>query len=188
MTADPLIDGQAIAVRAPTRADIPALARFAATVPAHDLLFLGRDIRQQRVLEAWLVAVAAGEIASLIALAGEVIVATTASVSDPLSWSPHVCEIRLLVAPAARNQGLGRVLLERAIAKACASGASKLVARMTPDQVGAITLFEECGFRAEALLRDQVRDAGGRLHDLAVLALDPAREQGRRAAFGSDES
>jgi RimJ/RimL family protein N-acetyltransferase len=179
------IGGLAVPIHVPSRADISALARFAAIVPPHDLLFLARDIREPRVLEAWIAAVEAGELDSLVALTGGEIVATAAIVADRLSWSRHVAELRLLVAPAFRNKGLGRRLLERAVQRACDAGATKLTARMTPDQTGAITLFEECGFRAEALLRDHVRDAEGQLHDLALLALDPAREQGRREAFGA---
>jgi GNAT superfamily N-acetyltransferase len=179
------IDGAAIAVHPPNRANMAALARFAAIVPPHDLLFLARDIREHRVLEAWIAAVEASEVESLIALTGGEVVATTANVSDKLSWSRHVCEIRLLVAPAYRNKGLGRRLLERAIARAVAGGATKLTARMTPDQTGAITLFEECGFKAEALLRDEVSDADGNRHDLAILALDPTREAAKLEAFGA---
>ena len=63
-------------------------------------------------------------------------------------------------------------------------GASKVTARMTPDQTGAITLFEECGFRTEALLHDHVRDDEGTEHDLAVLFMKPDRESARREAFG----
>ncbi|MFM5954450.1 MAG: N-acetyltransferase family protein [Novosphingobium sp.] len=178
------VDGRAIAIRVPTREDIPALAAFAAAMPAHDLLFLARDIRQPRVLEAWLDNQEAGQIASFIAVDGGTIVATVAAISDRLSWSAHVWDLRLLVGPDARNKGLGRALLDRAVAAAVAAGATKLTARMTPDQTGAITLFEESGFRAEALLRDQLRDAEGALHDLAVLAMEPAREASRREAFG----
>ena len=182
-------DSAALAVRAPVRSDGPAIARFAAAMPPRDLLFLARDIREPKVLEAWLAAQEQGQIASLIAVAandagGGEVVATIAALSDRLSWSPHVWDIRLLVAPQWRGQGLGRRLLDQAITAAVAGGAAKLTARMTPDQAGAITLFEECGFRAEALLRDQLRAADGSLHDLAVLALDPAREAARREAFG----
>jgi hypothetical protein len=56
---------------------------------------------------------------------------------------------------------------------------------MTPDQKGAITLFEESGFRAEALLRDHVRDSEGQAHDLALFYLDPSHEHARREAFGA---
>lgn len=174
----------AITVRSPTRADIPALAAFASAMPTHDLLFLARDIRQPKVLDAWLTNEAAGQIVSLIALDGDAIVATVAALSDRYSWSPHVWDLRLLVGPAMRNKGLGRFLLDAAITAATGAGATKLTARMTPDQTGAITLFEECGFRAEAMLQGQVRDATGTLHDLAVLAMDPMRQAARRDAFG----
>ena len=43
------------------------------------------------------------------------------------------------------------------------------------DQQGAIALFESLGFRAEALLKDHVRDQAGKTHDLAILAQDVAR-------------
>jgi len=175
-----------IKIRQPSRTDLPALARFAAAVPPHDLLFLARDIREPRVLEAWLAGVESDEIVSLVAMADGQIVATVACVSDQLSWSRHVWDIRLLVAPSHRNKGLGRRLLDLAIEQVVARGADKLTARMTPDQKGAITLFEESGFRAEALLRDQVRDSDGLAHDLALLYLDPEHERARREAFGEE--
>ena len=174
----------AIKVRAPLRSDGPALARFAAAMPPHDLLFLARDIREPKVLEAWLTAQEQGQIASLIAVADDEVVATIAALSDRFSWSPHVWDIRLLVAPGSRGKGLGRRLLDQIVTLAIAAGAGKLTARMTPDQAGAITLFEEGGFRAEAMLLGQVKAADGSLHDLAVLSLDPAREAARREAFG----
>ena len=173
-----------IAVRALARADAPALARFAAAMPPHDLLFLARDIREPKVLKAWLAAQEHGQIASLIAVADSEVVATIAAISDRFSWSPHVWDVRLLVAPGWRGKGLGRRLLDQIVTDAIAAGAGKLTARMTPDQAGAITLFEECGFRAEALLLGHVRAADGTLHDLAVLSLDPARAAARREAFG----
>ena len=184
MTDTVTLNGKAVSIRAPGSGDEAAMARFAAAMPAHDLLFLARDIRQPKVLSAWLAAQASGEIASFIALDGDEVAATVAAHSDRLSWSAHVWDIRLLVAPAWRGKGLGRILLERAIAAAVGAGATRLTARMTPDQAGAITLFEESGFRAEALLRGQLRDADGQPHDLAVLAMDPGVQAARREAFG----
>jgi GNAT superfamily N-acetyltransferase len=175
--------GVSMTIRPFAGSDRAALERFGQVVPPHDLLFLDRDLRQSKVIEAWVAAAAAGEIDSLVALADGEIVASTASIRDPLSWSPHVCQIRMLVLPALRGKGLGRVLLQRCVERAMAAGATKLVARMTPDQVGAITLFEESGFRAEALLANHVRDEAGALHDLAILSLDPQRQAARQAAF-----
>ena len=173
-----------LTIRAFAAGDRHALERFVVDLPSHDLLFLDRDLRHPKVIQAWIAAVEHGEIASSVALQGERIVAATANIRDPLSWSAHVCEIRLLVLPEARGQGIGRTLLERSMERAVADGATKLVARMTPDQTGAITLFEESGFRGEALLAKHVCDDAGEFHDLAILSLDPAREAAKLAAFG----
>src|ERR1700739_499619 len=43
---------------------------------------------------------------------------------------------------------------------------------------------EEMGFRAEARLRDQVRDADGTKHDIAILSLDVLRQGGQHRAYG----
>jgi L-amino acid N-acyltransferase YncA len=184
MTMTIVCSGAPIQIRPFVRDDAVSVARFAESLPEHDLLFLSRDIKHARVIEAWLDAMACGEIESLIALDGDVIVATTAVVRDPLSWSPHVAELRLLVSPVMRGRGLGRALLDASIALARDSGATKLVARMTPDQRAAITLFEEAGFRGEAMLRDHVRDRAGVLHDLAILSLNIGRADAAHNAWG----
>jgi len=175
--------GTSVLIRRFKRADAAAVASFAGALPDHDLLFLSRDLRHPRVIEAWLNAVESGEIESLVAVADDRVVGTTAIVCDPLGWSAHVAELRLLVTPAMRGCGLGRALLDASMALAQATGATKLVARMTPDQRGAITLFEEAGFRGEAMLRDHVRDRTGALHDLAILSLDTARAASMRSAL-----
>ena len=180
------IDGRTIEIRAFERSDVVAVGQFAAALPAHDLLFLSRDIQHARVIEAWAQSIADGEIESLIALDGSTVVATTAIVRDPLGWSPHVAEIRVLVSPTMRGHGLGRLLLDGSIALAGERGATKLTARMTPDQRGAIALFEESGFRGEAMLRDHVRDRDGKVFDLAILSLDLRRSRNAQAAWGFD--
>jgi L-amino acid N-acyltransferase YncA len=164
--------------------DAEAMVGFARSLPEHDLLFLSRDVREPRVVAAWLKAIEDGEIDSLIAEDGGQIVATAALVRDPLSWSAHVGEVRLLVAPERRGAGLGSDLLQGVFMIAKDRGLSKLVARMTVDQVGSIALFEGVGFRAEAMLKDQVRGADGRSHDVAILSYDAARVAALHAATG----
>lgn len=173
-------------------ADRDKVAAFAATLPEHDLLFLGRDLTHPRVIEAWLEAIGEGWIDSLVAIdrdaEGEPVVATAALVRDPLGWSAHVGEVRLLVGPDRRGAGLGRDMLEAIFAIARSHGLAKLSARMTADQTSSVALFESLGFRAEALLKDQVRGRDGGPHDLAILSLDPARVAARRHAFGQEET
>ncbi len=186
MTIKLEIKGQDVVIRSLVRSDVPAVGQFAAALSTHDLLFLRRDIQHARVIDAWMQAADRGEMESLVAVCDDRVVATLAVAREKLGWSPHVAEIRMVVAAELRGGGLGRQLLAKGIELAIEGGASKLTARMTPDQTGAITLFEEAGFRGEALLRDHVRDRDGNAHDLAVLALHPGRAAGRRAGFGEN--
>lgn len=167
--------------------DRDAMLAFAEALPEHDLLFLGRDLRHPRVIAAWIDAIAEGWIDSLIAEEDGKLVGTAALVRDPLGWSAHVGEVRLLVSPAKRGAGLGRDLLEGIYSIAMERGIAKLTAQMTPDQIGSVMLFESLGFRAEALLKDHVRDRAGNPHDLAVLSQDVARVAAQHHAFGLDE-
>jgi RimJ/RimL family protein N-acetyltransferase len=56
--------------------------------------------------------------------------------------------------------------------------------QMTVDQQAAIALFESLGFKAEALLRDHVRDVNGKTHDIVVLGHNIARVQAQLEAYG----
>jgi L-amino acid N-acyltransferase YncA len=164
--------------------DSAAMVAFATALPEHDLLFLSRDVREPRVVAAWLKAIEDGEIDSLIAEDDGQIVATAALVRDPLSWSAHVGEVRLLVSAGRRGAGLGGDLLQGIFMIAKERGLTKLTARMTVDQSGSIALFEGVGFRAEAMLKGQVKSADGTLHDLAILSYDAARVAAQHAATG----
>jgi len=158
---------------------------FANNLPPHDLLFLRRDITEPKVLSAWARQLETGEITSLLARneAGEII-GCTAVVQDEHSWSPHVGELRVLVAPAGKDRGLGRQLIQESFLLALGLGLEKLTAQMTPDQTGAINVFEEMGFTAEALLKEHVRDQNGEKHDIVILSHDVEGFQSQMQAYG----
>jgi len=164
--------------------DEAAVLAFARELPAHDLLFLPRDITQPKVLGAWVREIERGAMTTLLAFRAGDVVGCATIVRDPLSWSPHVAELRIVVSRAARGQGLGRALSADAGELAVATGTEKIVAHMTPDQIGAVTVFETMGYRAEALLRDHVKDAAGTKHDLVILSLDVEAFRVRSAAYG----
>lgn len=179
------LNGGEVALRPFEPGDEEAVLAFARRLPEHDLLFLPRDITQPKVVAAWLRDVEEGTIISLLALRGAEVVGTTAVVRDELSWSPHVGDIRVLVAPELRGQGLGHLLVQESMAIALALGLEKLTVRMTVDQHAAIALFESLGFRGEALLRDHVKDRSGQRHDIAVLSHDVAEVTARLSAYGT---
>ncbi len=170
-----------------SRDDAQKAMDFAAALPLHDMLFLSRDIRHPKVVSAWIDAVEDGSITSLVAHSGGQIHGITALVTDRLGWSHHVADLRMVISTAMRGHGLGRKMLLEALKAGEASGAEKFIARMTPDQRGAIALFESAGFRAEALLRDHVKDPDGEVYDLVVMSLHLREYRRMQAAFGERE-
>jgi L-amino acid N-acyltransferase YncA len=171
-------------IRLMSAADEAAVLAFAKSLPTHDLLFLPRDISQPKVLAAWIKELERGGMMSLLAMRSGAALGCAAIVRDPLSWSPHVAEIRVVVAHDARGQGVGRALTQEVFALALANGVEKMMAQMTVDQTGAIALFESLGFRAEGLLRDHVRDREGRSHDIVMFGHDVAKVAAQMAAYG----
>lgn len=177
-----------IELRLMTAADEQAVLEFARTLPAHDLLFLRRDITQPKVLSAWIRELEAGSITSLLALREGKLLGCSAVVRDEHSWSPHVGELRVLLRPEQREKGLGRALIQESFLLALSQGLEKLTAQMTADQQAAIAVFEGLGFRAEALLRDHVQDGSGTKHDIVILSHDVAEFQAKLAQYGLKEA
>jgi RimJ/RimL family protein N-acetyltransferase len=167
-----------------TRADEAAVLDFAKALPTHDLLFLPRNISQPKVLSAWVNEIERGDIVSLLALKDSAVVGCGTLVRDSHSWSPHVGEIRMVVSLDVRGKGVGRALSQETFALALGAGLDKLTVQMTVDQRAAIALFESLGFKAEALLRDHVRDVDGRTHDIVVLGHKVAQVRARMEAYG----
>jgi GNAT superfamily N-acetyltransferase len=173
-----------IELRPMTRADEQAVLAFARKLPTHDLLFLPRNISEPKVLIAWINEIERGSITSLLAIWGESVVGCGTIVRDPHSWSPHVGEIRMVVLPDVRGTGVGRVLSQETFALALGAGREKPSVQMTVDQKAAIALFESLGFKAEALLRDHVRDAAGKKHDIVMLGHNVAQFRAQMEAYG----
>lgn len=178
----------AVEIRPLAPGDEKALLAFARSLPPHDLLFLPRDISEPKVLKAWIRESDGGGMISLVAARGAEIVGCGAIASDPLSWSPHVGELRVLIGAQARGHGVGRALTQRLFARALEAGLQKIVAQMTVDQTAAIAVFEGLGFRAEALLRGHVRDRNGKRHDIVILGHEVADVLARLEAFGVVEA
>ena len=178
-----------IELRLMTRADEQAVLAFARKLPTHDLLFLPRNISEPKVLSAWINEIERGAITSLLAIKDGKVVGCGTLVRDPHSWSPHVGGIRMVVSKDVRGQGVGRALSQETFALALGTpGLEKLVAQMTVDQAAAIALFESLGFKAEALLRDHVRDVDGKTHDIVVLGHNIAQFGAQLEAYGLPEA
>ncbi|MDA0815767.1 MAG: GNAT family N-acetyltransferase [Chloroflexi bacterium] len=167
-----VIAGETITLRWMTQSDGPLILDYANALPAHDLLFLRRDITNPADVEAWLQDASAGLSDTVLALKNDELVGYAAVVSDGLHWTRHVRELRVVVAPSMRGKGLGWMLTGQAFATAKEQGVRKMVAQMTTDQESALAAFTRLGFEPEAVLKNHVMDRDGDLHDLQIMALD----------------
>jgi len=167
-----LANGAALALRLMTARDADAIAAFARSLPADDLLFLRTDITSAAVIQQWVRNLEAGRTVTVVAEAGPEVAGYASLHHHETSWHRHLGEIRIQAAQRYRSQGLGRALAGEVFALARDLGLRKIVAQMTVDQKGAIATFERLGFRPEALLQDFVIDRSDRTRDLLVMAYD----------------
>jgi RimJ/RimL family protein N-acetyltransferase len=188
-----LSDGSEVTLRLMERADRAAFLAFTAKLTGHDVLFLRTDITNPTVVDAWLDNIDAGRTVTIVAdrenAAGSTAIVGYGSLHlGNAAWSHHVGELRVLISAEMRGKGLGRALTDAIFAQALDRGIEKMVAQMTIDQKGAIATFEELGFRAEALLRDHVKDRNGEKHDLLVYSHDVREFQSQMDAYGMSEA
>jgi L-amino acid N-acyltransferase YncA len=159
--------------------DRPAIGRFLERVPEGDRTFFKEDVTDAGVLDSW---ASTGPSRSL-AVDGDVVLGYVAVV--PLQgWSSHVGEVRVIVDPEHRGQGIGRALARHAVAEALRLGLTKMVVEVVAEQEGTIAMFRSHGFDPEALLRDHVRDRDGELRDLMILAHSVEESAASMAAAG----
>jgi L-phenylalanine/L-methionine N-acetyltransferase len=79
---------------------------------------------------------------------------------DPHGASSHVADLGLMVAATHRRRGIGRALLEQAVAWAGEAGVTKIELHVFPWNEPAIGLYEGFGFEREGLRRRHYRRAG----------------------------
>lgn len=145
--------------------DSDALSGFFERIPESDRTFLKEDVGDPRVLADWV----KPDAGRTIAVEDDQVLGALAVV--PLvGWSSHVGEVRLVVDPGHRGQGIGRRLARQAVLDAVDMGLGKLVVEVISDQEPLIAMFRGLGFEPEALLTDHVRDRSGQTRDLIVLA------------------
>jgi RimJ/RimL family protein N-acetyltransferase len=165
-----LHDGRRVTLRLMEPADKQAVLTFARSLPPNDLLFLRSDITEEAALEEWVRNLERGATITVIAEMRGAIVGYASLHNDQARWTRRVGEIRVLLSPAYRGEGLGRCLTEEIFHLGENRGIKKMAAMMTPDQVGARAAFERLGFEVEALLQEWVVDREGRPRDLLVMS------------------
>jgi RimJ/RimL family protein N-acetyltransferase len=88
---------------------------------------------------------------------------------DPHPASRHVADLGLMVAESHRRQGVGTMLLDRAVTWARESNVRKLELHVFPWNEPALALYESFGFEREGFRRRHY-ERGGELVDAVLMA------------------
>jgi ribosomal protein S18 acetylase RimI-like enzyme len=100
---------------------------------------------------------------------GQVVGYTTLAHPTPAESNRHVLQIAgLAVDPARHRQGVGRTLIDAAVAEATRRGARKLSLRVLGGNAAARALYASCGFVVEGVLREEFRLAGRYVDDVLM--------------------
>jgi L-amino acid N-acyltransferase YncA len=172
-------------IRVPDETDLDPLLEFFARVPEGERTFFKEVVLDRAAVESWLTG-ERGRRAVAVDEDGQV--TGYAAVVPLAGWSDHVGEVRLVVDPARRGQGLGRALARWALLQALDCGLSKLYVEVVAEQDGAVAMFTGLGFHAEGLLRDHVRDHAGALRDLVLLAHPVGDQWAAMSSAGIDDA
>ena len=163
-----LADGRPVALRLMTRSDVAAVVTFASSLDPDALLYLRVNITEPGVVERWAEYIEAGRTHTVLALDGESVAGEATLLHNRTTWTRHLGEIRVQVAPSHRRRGLARLLADEVEWIARRLDLRMLTARMTLDQVAAQSVFRRLGFQREAVLWDYVMTADGNTRNLLV--------------------
>ncbi len=167
-----LSDGREVVIRTLAAADADALLRFFLGLPEPERYFLKDDVTSPGLIASWAEHHDYARVLPLVAVSGDAIVADAVLIRRRHGAYRDVASVRVAVAPAFRERGLGTALLR----ELCDIAADAELERVTAEFVAgvqddAIAAAEHLGFIRAATVHELLRDEHRRPHDLVILML-----------------
>jgi L-amino acid N-acyltransferase YncA len=157
--------------------DKDALLDFFRSIPPEDRFSLKDDVTDPKIIERWAQTLDYSRVLPLLAILDGKIVGDGTLHHRRAGARQHVGEVRVVVAPAYRDRGVGRGLLHQLIDIAGDKGLKQLLFEVVADtEQAARHTAQVLGFVPVALLPAHVRDSCGNPHDLIIMErrlLDP---------------
>ncbi len=164
--------GDRVTIRPMVPGDGDALLDFFRRIPEEDRFYLKEDVTSPAVIRRWAEGLDYSRALPLLALAGNSVIADGTLHRRRAGARRHIGEIRIVVEPEYRHQGVATALMRELITIAKDSDLDVLTFEVVADeQAPAIATAEALGFVRLAVLPNHVRDIHGKPHDLVVLEL-----------------
>lgn len=167
-----LRNGTTVTMKPMEPGDKDKVMEFFLQVPEEDRYFLKEDVTSPKVIDGWASKMDYDRALPLLAWADGSVVADSVLVRSRAGARSHIGEVRVVVHPEWRNQGLGSALIHQLCDIAADAELDKVVMELVAERESdAIAAAERLGFLRSAVLPEYFKDQRGRKHDLVVMVL-----------------
>jgi RimJ/RimL family protein N-acetyltransferase len=167
-----LKNGDQLTLRLMVEEDLDKLLKFYRSIPAENRQFLRIDVTNRKNVESRFGNLDYTHVYPILALDKNRIAGISTLFKAEMGWKRNLGEVRVLIAPKYRRQGLGTIFVREVFFFALRSKIHKIQAEMVESQDSAIAAFEKFGFRKEATLRKHITDINEKRKDLIIMTLD----------------
>jgi RimJ/RimL family protein N-acetyltransferase len=167
-----LKNGQTVTIRLLQRGDLDKLLAFFQSLPEQDRLFLQHNVTDPKLIRKWTERLDFDRTIPLVAEVDGRIVADGTLHLSPHGWAQHVGQIRLVIASAYRQLGLGTLIARELVLIAEERDLEKLYANVIEDDAVSVKLLQRLGFKTSAVLKDLVKDQTGKKRNMAIMMND----------------
>jgi L-amino acid N-acyltransferase YncA len=165
-----------VVVRPLAAGDADLLLAFFLSVPEDERYYLKDEVTAPELIKSWCDSLDYRRVLPLVALEGDRIVGEAVLVRKRGAARNHLAELRIVVAPAYRNLGLGTVLIRELCDIASDAEFSGILFEVVPDaEKEAYETAQWLGFVRTGTIEGGARDQQGRLHDVALMVMPLGR-------------
>lgn len=161
-------------IRPVEESDLPGIREFWEHIPAGEKIIYKDDVSRTDEIESWFLSPGYRKNVHLIAETDHKIIAEGTLHSEGLYWQ-HAAEIKLIIHPGYRNQGIARKLFSTLIYEGLRNKFQKIIVRYRDDSRGFKKILQQFEFRAETSLRYYLEDESTKQRkDLIIASFDLA--------------
>lgn len=153
-----------------TRDDGDTILNLARGLSDVDLAYLRTDITRADVVDEWIENIEAGRTVTVIAEEEGKAIGYGSLHHNELMWTSHLGELRIVVSKRFRKLGVGRRLAAEVFHIAKEMSLDRVIVQIPASQPRVRNMFEQLGFRAEAILKEWLKGRDDKTYDLLIMS------------------